>query len=354
MSLHSLNLEMDYEESKSDSSYISLGPDAFGKDEEETDDKEPGLTTTLTEETEIFFSDEKEVSKPQNEVLEIVLDEDDIMKNDETDIILAEKEKSETNPNNYEPEVIRIPEEETSIEGLPFSRENKGRPVKAKEEKELLYGTEKVAQILGTTTQTIRNYCDDYDFYLNIEKTNAGARRFRYEDIEKLRYILKTKDEKQLTKEEMQMFLKDSEYFKKQKPYSDKEAMQVIVEEIMDKMTKQFSTNMEIMMKNTMEMSQKMLEDKNSQSQVLMDKLNERLEKQEKTLEELVDKLKNSSVESEAKEMQHADQIDNLMKMIKEKEKEVEQLQKEANDKDLQIKELQNNIKPKKFFRLFG
>jgi DNA-binding transcriptional MerR regulator len=46
-----------------------------------------------------------------------------------------------------------------------------------------------VSEMLGLPVSTIRFYENEFMSYLNIPKTQGGHRRFRSEDLEKLKYI---------------------------------------------------------------------------------------------------------------------------------------------------------------------
>ena len=374
MNMPSLNLGNQYSSDENNSPYVTLGPDDFKTDDEflneaapETKQSEP--FTVLTQDDnigeisddkietredvqEVFFSDEDEVIEEKDNVDENNVSSNIYIMDGEEESVdeYIDRRKSKEDPK----EVIRIPEEETEIEGLPYSRENKGRPVKKVDIKEALFGTERAAQALGTTAQTIRDYCDNYDFYLNIPRTPKGARRFTVEDIEKLRYIMKTKEEKQFTVKEMQGYLRDPEHFTLERNVLDKGTMQLFVEELMEKMSQQMTIQMEMMMKQNLEFSNKLIEAKDEKTATLMEKMNQRLSQQEKDFEKLLNEIKESSKATQDKEKEHAEQIDNLMSMIKEKDRAIESLKEEANNKDLQILELQNTNKPKKFFGLFG
>lgn len=60
----------------------------------------------------------------------------------------------------------------------------------------LTYKTKQVAAFLGISEQLVRNYCNDFDEFLDIEKTTTGQRRFRKKDIIQLSQILQLKQAK--------------------------------------------------------------------------------------------------------------------------------------------------------------
>jgi len=54
---------------------------------------------------------------------------------------------------------------------------------------DLSYSIGQVSEMLALPVSTIRFYENEFASYLNITKTQGGHRRFRPEDIEKLKYI---------------------------------------------------------------------------------------------------------------------------------------------------------------------
>ena len=54
---------------------------------------------------------------------------------------------------------------------------------------DLTYSIGQVSEMLGLPVSTIRFYENEFMSYLNIPKTQGGHRRFRPEDLEKLKYI---------------------------------------------------------------------------------------------------------------------------------------------------------------------
>jgi DNA-binding transcriptional MerR regulator len=51
------------------------------------------------------------------------------------------------------------------------------------------YSIGQVSEMLGLPVSTVRFYENEFMSYLNIPKTQGGHRRFRPEDLEKLKYI---------------------------------------------------------------------------------------------------------------------------------------------------------------------
>lgn len=74
-------------------------------------------------------------------------------------------------------------------------------------DKSVLYKTQDVANILGISTQTVRNYLETFEEYLDIEKTPGGHRLYTAADIEKLRNIIKLRNERKLTMKQTLEFL---------------------------------------------------------------------------------------------------------------------------------------------------
>lgn len=54
---------------------------------------------------------------------------------------------------------------------------------------DLTYSIGQVSELLSLPISTIRFYENEFATYLNIPKTQGGHRRFRPEDLEKLKYI---------------------------------------------------------------------------------------------------------------------------------------------------------------------
>lgn len=54
---------------------------------------------------------------------------------------------------------------------------------------DLSYSIGQVSEMLNLPVSTIRFYENEFASYLNITKTQGGHRRFRPEDLEKLKYI---------------------------------------------------------------------------------------------------------------------------------------------------------------------
>lgn len=54
---------------------------------------------------------------------------------------------------------------------------------------DLSYSIGQVSQMLALPVSTIRFYENEFASYLNITKTQGGHRRFRPDDLEKLKYI---------------------------------------------------------------------------------------------------------------------------------------------------------------------
>lgn len=74
-------------------------------------------------------------------------------------------------------------------------------------DKSVMYKTQDVSNILGISTQTVRNYLETFENYLDIEKTPGGHRLYTAADIEKLRNIIKLKTERKLTMKQTLEFL---------------------------------------------------------------------------------------------------------------------------------------------------
>lgn len=84
---------------------------------------------------------------------------------------------NDTASSSDEPEIINSDIEDVEGSSAHYFRKQPGRPPKYKEyddiPKDMLFGTEYVAQILGLSSQAIRNYCDDFEDFLQIGRAHV-------------------------------------------------------------------------------------------------------------------------------------------------------------------------------------
>ncbi|WP_026653601.1 MerR family transcriptional regulator [Butyrivibrio proteoclasticus] len=76
-------------------------------------------------------------------------------------------------------------------------------------ESEILYSTFDIANELGITPQTIRNYTGYFKDFLNVEKNDRGIALYTIEDLETLRLIFSLKHNKKYDKEKIRIYLEN-------------------------------------------------------------------------------------------------------------------------------------------------
>ena len=72
---------------------------------------------------------------------------------------------------------------------------------------EPLFSTFEIADELGITPQTIRNYIGYFKDFLNVERDERGHTHFTTQDVETLKLILDLRRDKKLTKEKIREYL---------------------------------------------------------------------------------------------------------------------------------------------------
>ncbi|AOZ97810.1 MerR family transcriptional regulator [Butyrivibrio hungatei] len=76
-------------------------------------------------------------------------------------------------------------------------------------ESEILYSTFDIANELGITPQTIRNYTGYFKDFLNVVKNDRGIALYTTEDLETLRLIFSLKQNKKYDKEKIRIYLEN-------------------------------------------------------------------------------------------------------------------------------------------------
>lgn len=94
------------------------------------------------------------------------------------------------------------------------------------------FGSNAVAGALGVTTQSIRNYCNIYAKFLNIETTKNGTRRYKMKDIRQLEKIISLKRERGYTTQQMISFLENEG--KEELIVTDADRMEAIINNVAD------------------------------------------------------------------------------------------------------------------------
>lgn len=85
----------------------------------------------------------------------------------------------------------------------------------------VFYKIGEVAKMLGVSDQVLRNYCMWFDKFLNIQKTKGGQRLFQKKDVERLRVIIKLKNERRFTNEQVTQFLEGKNPYESNKKHED-------------------------------------------------------------------------------------------------------------------------------------
>jgi len=227
------------------------------------------------------------------------------------------------------------------IEGLPYSRQG-GRPIRHKEKKEPLYGTTAVGQMLGLSTQAIRNYCDFFEDYLQIQRKEGGHRSFTYDDIERLRQLINIKDEKNFTFKQLKEYLEGPENFN---VIPEAQRFETAIE----KMEQVFEMSLKNAISYVVESNSKLLEQKDEETKKMVNGVAEQLKCQDAAISELLEIIKDrqSSTEDELNKT-----IEKLQDSLKERDKKITELVMMTEQQSARITELETK-KQKKFLGLF-
>lgn len=260
---------------------------------------------------------QQEISEPEDN---LIFEKEPFYKNDKNDEYFDEEDDIENELNFIDkkyssPDVIRVPEEQTSIENVPYARTEPGRPKKNKDEpREMIYGSETVAKMLGITSQTVRSYCDDFPDYITVRRKEKGQRVFTRENIEQLRYIIEIKDKKNLTKEELKTYLQDPQRYEMTDPERDFEAMKQMITTMIQQMD---ARNMNLI-KEYQIMTQRVLEDKENTTASILHDVMIKMEEQQKEISELTGIIKKEKDESNSKEKEELEKAIQKIKELKE------------------------------------
>ena len=286
---------------------------------------------------------------PENDNLSGGIMSDDIgfMKRESVMIEISKQSEGQNDSIEYTPdkstEIINDPEEFNidDIEGIPYSREG-GRPIHHKENKEPLYGITTVAKLLGLSTQAVRNYCDYFEDYLQIQKKESGHRIFTYDDIERIRQLLKTKDEKNLTLEQLKEYLQGPEQFEVV-PESQR------FETAIERMEQAFELSLKSAISYVIESNSKLLEQKDEETYKMLNGVSEQLKSQDAAINELIEIIKDKK---ETSDTILSKTIEQLQNSLKDRDQRIEDLIKVSEQQNAKITEYETK-KQKKFFGLF-
>ena len=250
---------------------------------------------------------------------------------------------NDTASSSDEPEIINSDIEDVEGSSAHYFRKQPGRPPKYKEyddiPKDMLFGTEYVAQILGLSSQAIRNYCDDFEDFLHIRRKETGHRQFTQEDINNLRRIIKIKDERNFTVKQMKAYLENP---------TDNAMVpdEVKMEQLLLKVKESVNETVLQLLSEIKEQNTLALEDKNKAINEASEKISEmtsEIAKQKERIIELENLLKHQSEEN-------AVIIDELKKSNELKESEISELLKNSKTQLEQLEAIKDQTKAKKKF----
>lgn len=222
-----------------------------------------------------------------------------------------------------EPDIIEPPSHEGSEnEGSSFEEYKDGL------EKGIYYKTKDVAIKLGMSEQTIRNYCQVFDEYLNIIKTPSGHRLFSAIDIERLKGIIQIKNEKGISLEQTyDLLTNESDPDTLLLPEKRLEFfMKMIEESVEEAVMAGISKGMNLIAENQtlqIEETNGMLEQMKSEIEK-KDAMIEELIRQNKEYLEKVENLENSTQDylneiSQKNEKNHQELLNNMQELNKKK-----------------------------------
>ena len=158
------------------------------------------------------------------------------------------------------------------------------------------FSTGDVAQILGITSQTLRNYCAFFKDHLNIPTTENGHRRYNAESIDQLKKIIAIKEKNHFTVEETKQFLdgnKEPDDFISYE-VDNPDAMQKflnaidsIIDEKMEESYQKYTTTLT----SAMQMFLNKHDEIQNQNRLLLEEKSKAEEQQKKELQFTIDKM---------------------------------------------------------------
>lgn len=237
------------------------------------------------------------------------------------------------------PEEVIYLKDDSPIEGAPYTRGPNGRYIKPSENKEIEWGTEYVAKLLGTTSQTIRSYADRYEDYLGIRKLGHGRRKFTKENIDRLRELIKFKDTYGLTLVQLDEYINSGKNPYKYLP-EDQKLDKII--EFFDKFQHSMEENLKTMFTALADNNQRLIEERNESQTKTASSLLNALDEQNKKIEAISFALEQNTM---SKEKELLDTISKLQRDLKEQENLVKTLYEDNKSKEELITELQSKQK---------
>lgn len=226
------------------------------------------------------------------------------------------------------------------------------------------FGSNAVARALGVTTQSIRNYCNTYAKFLDIETTKNGTRRYRMKDVRKLHKIISVKNDRGYTTQQMLSFLENEG--KEELLVTEAERMNALADTVADKVFDRLCAYMEtsgileqftekekqlLLQQNEMSESMENLEKKHADIVRINEEMDKKLDDLQKKEESLSSLFKDFVAEREIVKEKDQKHLDDLQKQMEETMKKSEELLRE---KEKYIRELEETVskmqKKKRFF----
>lgn len=226
------------------------------------------------------------------------------------------------------------------------------------------FGSNAVARALGVTTQSIRNYCNTYAKFLDIETTKNGTRRYRMKDVRKLYKIISVKNDRGYTTQQMLSFLENEG--KEELLVTEAERMNALADTVADKVFDRLCAYMEtsgileqftekekqlLLQQNEMSESMENLEKKHADIVRINEEMDKKLDDLQKKEESLSSLFKGFVAEREMVKEKDQKHLEDLQKQMEETMKKSEELLRE---KEKYIHELEETVakmqKKKRFF----
>lgn len=186
------------------------------------------------------------------------------------------------------------------------------------------YKSGDVAKMLGISDQVVRNYAEQYDSILHVEKTATGHRRFSEENIEQLKLIIQLKHERGLTTEQTIEFFQSQD-----KPLSSLTTemkfdvlLQLISERVNTAVTAALENHISIEKNQQLLIEQydRSLEDNSN----LIEALTEIIEKQNEQIENqrlIIEDMKRLNEDTSIKQQENIAELNRMMTELMEKDK---------------------------------
>lgn len=228
---------------------------------------------------------------------------------------------------------------------------------------EMEFGTSAVAAALGCSMQSIRNYCNTYGKFLDIETTKSGTRRFRMKDIRRLEKIITVKRERGYTTQQMIAFLEDEG--KNELVVTDEDRINALAQRVSDAVfgqlidyieksgvLEQFTEREKQLLLRQEEMSST-LEDRHDEIEKLKEALDakfDELNRKEEKMEHFLDSFSEERMKKMNEDRKH---IEELEKKIQESTAQMDDIIKSKDERIAALEEeIEKSQKKRRFFFL--